>query len=483
VNKGIIRHTIGRLLQINALFLLLPVLVSVIYNEPLRYLISFLSVAIVSVVVGSLMTIKKPEMTMLYQKEGVIIVALSWVILSLVGSFPFMINGDIPSFINAFFETTSGFTTSGATILNDVEVLSRSSHFWRTFTTYIGGMGVLVFALAILPKTSSNTVHIMKAEMPGPTFGKLMPKLTDSARILYAIYVSLTAVTIVLLIIADMPVYDAIIHGIGAAATAGFSIYNQSIGVYDSLAIETILSTAMIIFGINFNLFFLVFTKHIKEALSSEELKWYLSFILIGVVLITIQLTSFSYGFWNALRDSFFTVASIVSTTGYTIVNFNHWPLFSRVVLLLLMFVGGMAGSTSGGLKTSRIAIGIKSAIAEFKRKNHPNRVVSVRFENERVDTTTIRSIANYIIAYLILFVIVLLLISIDTPDFTTAFSSVAAVTNNIGQGLEAVGPDASFSPFSNFSKMILSLSMIMGRLEIFPILVLLSKNTWQDHY
>ncbi len=326
----------------------------------------------------------------------------------------------------------------------------------------------------------SGSIHIMKAEVPGPTFGKIVSRLSDSARILYIIYLVFTAIIIVLLLLAGMPVFDSFIHAFGAAGTGGFGMRNGSVAPYDSVAIEMILGVAMVIFGINFNLYFLIASRHFKEAFQSEELKWYLGIIVGSIVLITLQLSQHTHTLLGGLRDSFFSVTSIITTTGFSTDNFNNWPLFSRILLLFLMFVGGMAGSTGGGLKVSRVAILIKTAFSELKRNTYPNRVVTVHFEKKPVDTQMLKVIANYLILYVTIFVSILLIISIELSDFKTAFSAVSATFNNIGPGMGLVGPEGSFAFFSPFNKILLSITMIMGRLEIFPILVLFSPGVWR---
>lgn len=480
MNKQMVAYILGRLLQIEAILLFLPIVVSIIYRESVRYALSFLVVALVTGIIGYLFTKKRPKIKNLYAKEGFVIVSLSWILLSFFGSLPFVLNGDIPSLVDAFFETTSGFTTTGASILTDVEALSRSSLFWRSFTHLIGGMGVLVFALAILPQMESESVHIMRAEVPGPTFGKIVSKLSKSAQILYYIYLIFTVAVVIALIIAGMPVFDSFIHAFGAAGTGGFAMRNGSVAPYDSVAIEIILGIAMLVFGANFNLYFLILTRHFKEVFKSEELRWYLGFVFGAIALITIQLSLTAYSSSLALRHSFFSVISIMTTTGFSTDNFNTWPLFSRMILLFTMFIGGMAGSTGGGIKVSRVAILIKTAFSELKRNAYPNRIVSMHFESKPVDAKMIKAIANYLIVYIMVFVFILSLISLEVDDFTSAFSAVAANFNNIGPGLGVVGPDSSYGFFGPFNKIVLSIAMIMGRLEIFPILILFSPGIWR---
>jgi len=480
LNKDIVRYVTGRILMVVAGLMFFPIVVSLIYREPIRYLLSFLFTAILMVGIGFSFSRTKMNTHKLYAKEGFIIVALSWILVSAFGALPFVISGDIPSFVDAFFETSSGFTTTGSSILTDVEALSHSMLFWRSFTHLIGGMGVLVFALAVLPSSDSESVHIMKAEMPGPTFGKLVSRLSSTARILYIIYFVMTLVVIFLLWLAGLPLFDSLLLSFGVAGTGGFGIVNGSIAPYNSVAIELILGIGMLIFGINFNLFFLMVNKEFKQALKNEELKWYLRIVGISIVLISINLVMHAVPVLTSLRDSFFTVSSVITTSGFSTALFEHWPMFSQLILLLLMFIGGMAGSTAGGLKVSRIAILVKSGIAELKRAVRPNRVVTVQFENKLMDEKELNKIYSYVIIYAFIFVATTLMVSFEAPDFISAFSTVATTINNIGPGLGAVGPGGNFSMYSPFIKVVLSFIMIMGRLEIFPVLILLSPNTWR---
>lgn len=471
---------LGYILIIIGGLMVLPLIVSLIYQEPIRYTLSFLFTALLTMIAGFFLSRIELETRNFYAKEGFVIVSLSWVLASLFGAIPFVLSGDIPLFIDAFFEMSSGFTTTGASILTDVEALSHSMLFWRSFTHFIGGMGVLVFVLAILPQAESGSVHIMKAEMPGPTFGKLVSRLSSSARILYIIYFVLMLVVISLLWLAGAPLFHAILLSFGTAGTGGFGIVNGSIAPYNNLAIELILSFGVIAFGINFSLYYMVLNKQLKKALQSEELKWYLGIIGVSVLLITLNLATNSYGWSASLRDSFFTVSSIITTTGYTTALFDSWPLFSQLILLTLMFFGGMAGSTAGGLKISRVMILMKSAWAEIKRTVRPNRIVTIRSEDKRIDSSVINAIFSYLAVYTVIYIATMLLVSFETPDFFSAFSTVAATINNIGPGFGIVGPSQNFSSFSPMIKLVLSFIMIMGRLEIFPVLILLSPNTWR---
>lgn len=479
MNKQMIRYTLGSILMVIGGLMVLPVIVSLIYKEDILYVMSFLGTSIGTVLIGYVMTRLPVKSKRYYVKEAFVIVSLAWVFASFFGGLPFVINGDIPNIVDAFFETSSGFTTTGASILTDVEALAHSSLFWRSFTHFIGGMGVLVFVMAILPEVDSSSVHIMRAEMPGPTFGKMVSRLTQIARILYLIYLVMTLVFIILLIIAGAPVFDAILLSFGTAGTGGFGVLNGSVAPYHNLAMELILGSGMILFGVNFTLYYMILKGKVRQVLKSEELKWFLGIILGAMTLITIDLTFKNYGFLSALRDSFFSVSSVISTTGYSTALFDQWPLFSQLILLVIMFVGGMAGSTAGGLKVSRVMILTKASWAELKRTLRPNRVAPIQAEGRRVELETLKTIFSYLVIYIILFLVFTLLVSFETPDFMSAFSAVAATFNNIGPGLGVVGPSGSFTAFSPFIKMVLSFTMIIGRLEILPMLILLSPKTW----
>ena len=480
MNKSVIKFIIGRILRIEALLMIAPLVVSFIYQEDTLYQFSFLIVIVTLLLIGYLLCRGEVNKRQIYAKEGFIIVSLSWIVLSFFGSLPFVISGDIPSLIDAFFETSSGFTTTGSSILTDVEALAHSMLFWRSFTHLVGGMGVLVFALAVMPQTGSESVHIMKAEVPGPVFGKVVAKLSSSARILYLIYLSMAAVMVVLLLFGGMDLFDALLHAFGTAGTGGFGVRNGSLLSYDSTYIDIVLSVGMILFGINFNLYYLILIGHIKEAFSSEELRWYFIIIISAVLLICLNIYSTYESIGIMIRDVFFSVSSIITTTGFSTVDFGKWPLFSRMIMLLLMFIGGCAGSTAGGLKVSRVSLLFKSAIAEFKRMSQPNRIVVVKHEKKTIEPDTIRSVVNYFLVYLVIFITLVLIISLDFNDFESAFSTIASTFNNIGPGLGQVGPMGGYSGLSNWSKVLLSFVMIAGRLEIFPIIILFSSRTWR---
>lgn len=480
MNIGMVRYVTARLLQVEAVLLLFPLLVSFIYQETWHYKWSFMSVTLLLIVLGQLLSWKKPESKRLTAHEGLVIVALSWILFSFFGGLPFVINGDIPSLVDAFFETSSGFTTSGSSILVDVELLAHSSLFWRSFTHLTGGMGILAFALAVLPQMGSQSVNIMRAETPGPTFGKLVSKLSSSARILYIIYLTMTAIVALLLWIGDMSLFDSLIHAFGTAGTGGFGIKNGSVAPYQSPYSEWVIGWGMLAFGINFNLYYLILIGQVKQVFKSEELKWYLLIVVGSVGMICLNLANSYTSFTTMVRDVFFSVSSVITTTGFSTADFGSWPMFSQMILLMLMFFGGSAGSTAGGLKISRIVIYGKLFIAEIKRVAQPNRIISVQYDKKPLNKLVKHAVANYFVVYMVLFAFLVLIVSLDGFDFLTTFSVVAATINNIGPGLGQVGPLFSYAGLSNLSKVTLSFAMLAGRLELFPILILFTPRTWK---
>ena len=479
MNLKMISKLVGRLLLVEAALLVLPLIVAIIYKEPSKNIYAFLITILIIVVIGILMNLPKAKFDRYYTREGLVIISLSWILMSFLGGFPLALSGSFPSFIDAFFEISSGLTTTGASVAIDVEALPNSILFWRSFTHLIGGMGVLVFALAVTPQMNKDNIHLMKAEVPGPVFGKIVARLGDTARLLYLIYLAMTAVLILTLWACGMPFFDSMLHAFGTAGTGGFGIKANSIGYYDSATIDYVIGTGMILFGINFNLYYLILIGKLKEFFKSEELKWYLGFIFGAIFLIMLN-TRGQVGLFRSFRDTYFTVSSIITTTGYSTVDYDVWPLFSKGVLLLLMFIGGMAGSTAGGIKVSRIGTMVKSAFSEVKRAKNPDRVVNVIFDDAVVDYKQIRSIANYLFLYILIFVGILGIVSYETNSFETAFSAVAATFNNIGPGLDIVGPTGSFAGFNAVTKFVLSIGMIAGRLEILPVLILFSPKTWR---
>lgn len=479
MNKNIIRYILSKILLIEAGFLVLPLIVSFIYKEESFNYLSFLSTIILLLIFSFIVGYKSNAKDAFYEKEGLIIVSLSWILLSIFGALPFVFSKYIPNFIDAFFEIVSGFTTTGASIIENVESFSHSMLFWRSFTHLVGGMGVLVFALAILPRSNRHS-HIMKAEVPGPVFGKLVSKMSYTARILYKIYFFMTAVLILLLILVGHPVFDSFLHAFGAAGTGGFGIKQTSIAYYNSPVVEMILGVSMIIFGINFNLFYLILIGKVKEFFKSEELKWYLLIVFFSVVLIFFNIRVNYTSYLTCIKDIFFTVSSIISTTGYATVDFAKWPLFSQIILLFLMFVGACAGSTAGGLKVSRFMILVKSTVLQIRKVLNPKRVLSVKVDEKSVENEVLEEVKSYFVIYIFLIMVFTFLVSFSLKDFMSAFSSVMATFNNIGPGLSIVGPSLNYSSLSYFNKIVLSFAMLFGRLEIFPILILFSSSTWK---
>lgn len=480
MNRGMVRFVLGRMLLVEAGLMILPLVVGLVYREGIRTLGSFALVIGILTAVGLAAGLKKPTSMRFYAKEGLFIASMSWLLLSFFGSLPFIFSGEVPSLADALFEAVSGFTTTGATILTDVEAMSRSLLFWRSFTNLIGGMGVLVLALAVLPASTSESVHIMKAEVPGPTFGKLVSKVKDTARILYIIYLVMTVVLIVLLILGGMDWFDAFIHAFGAAGTGGFSSKNASILHYNSAYLEIVLGVAMLAFGVNFTLYYLILIGQAKRALKNEELRWYLLIILAAVVIICLNVSPRYDSVPRLIRDVFFTVSSIITTTGFSTADFGAWPALSQAVLLLLMFFGACAGSTGGGLKILRVGVLIKTALAEVRKSKEPRRVIGVKFEGQLLPDGVTLSIGRYFVVYAAVFIAILLLICLDSQDFLTSFSSVTATFNNIGPGLGTAGPAYSYAGFSDLSKLVLIMSMITGRLELFPVLILFMPSTWR---
>lgn len=485
MNRRMIFRVIGSILQIETVFLILSGIVSALYKEN-KSLLAFLISAVAAFFVGTLLkTFSKPKTTVIYAKEGFVIVAFAWILMSLFGAMPFIISGEIPSFADAFFEMVSGFTTTGASIITSFDGISHGTLFWRSFSHWIGGMGILVFVTAVLPSVSERPIHILRAEMPGPTMGKLLPRLRDTAVILYIIYVIMTVVLTALLIFGGMPVFDSVVHALGTAGTGGFGIKADSIGSY-SPYLQWVITVFMVIFAINFNLYYLLLIKRIKAFFTSEEMWSFIGIILSATVIITVNIFSIYQSFADSLRYSAFQVASIISTTGYSTVDFNNWPALSKTVLIILMFIGGCAGSTAGGIKVSRIVIMFKMIGKEIKHMLHPRAVSSVRFEKRPVDAATTKNIGNYFLMYFVCFFVILLLLSVDpitvgtaNNAFETNFSAAASCFNNVGPGLSAVGPAASYAGYSAFSKIVLSFAMLLGRLEIFPLIIALSPSCW----
>ena len=476
MNHSIIIYMLGWIMNIEAALMLIPILTAVVYKEGI--ISCYAGVAVVCAVLGFLCTRKKPKVRMFFAREGFVLVSLGWLVLSFFGCLPFVLSGEIPHFIDALFEIVSGFTTTGSSILPEVEKLSKASLIWRSFSHWIGGMGVLVFILAILPMAGDYDMHIMRAESPGPSVGKLVPKIRITAKLLYIIYFCITVATAVFLLIGKMPVFDTICMSLGAAGTGGFACRNSGQAGY-TVYQQAVLSIAMILFGINFNVYYLFLIKKPKDALHCEEMRGYLAIIAASILLIAWNIREYYPTILQAIHHSAFQVASIITTTGYSTADFDLWPSFSKTILVILMFVGACAGSTGGGIKVSRIAIAFKTVKKEMSSLIHPRSIKILKYEGKPIEHTVLRSINTYLITYMLIFACSVLLISLNEFEPTTNFTAVAATLNNIGPGLEKVGPTCNFGTFSPFSKYVLMFDMLAGRLELFPMLLLFSPRTW----
>lgn len=479
MNYKAISYVLGKIFMVLGALLFLPLCVSIYYAE--NQLFSFLIPSLLLIFTGFILTVKKPKNLSIYTKEGLVICGLSWIFISAAGALPFVISKTIPNFISAFFETCSGFTTTGATVLTQIEGLPKSILFWRAFTHWIGGMGILLFMMAIIPKSESHSMFIMKAEVPGPKAGKVVSKIQESARILYIIYIAITLLEIVLLVIfTDMRFFDAVTTSFSTAGTGGFANLNDSILGYNSPAAEWIISVFMFLFAANFNLYFFLLIKKFSSAFKNEELWVYIGINISAVVLITCDLMQSYSSFSEALRNAVFNVNSIMSTTGFCTVDYNKWSSFSKTILMILMFVGGCAGSTGGGLKVSRVLIYVKEVFAELRKSIKPRSIVKIKMNGRPVEKEVITGINAYLVIYCLILVVSVFLISINGFDMETSFSAVVACFNNVGPGLSAVGPTGNYADFSIFSKLVLCIDMLAGRLEIFPILILFNPATYK---
>lgn len=477
MNYSIIIYIIGYILEIEAAFMALPLVTSLIYRETSGY--AFLITIILCLALGIPMTYKKSSKKAFYTKEGFVTVALSWIVLSIMGAVPFVISGSIPHPVDALFETVSGFTTTGASILTDVESLPHCILIWRSFTHWIGGMGVLVFILSLLPLTGGYHMNLMKAESPGPSVSKLAPKVQSTAKILYTIYIAMTLIQIVFLLIGKMPLFDTLCTAFGTAGTGGFGIKADSMASY-STYLQVVITVFMILFGVNFNAYFFILTKKFAQAFKMEEVRYYFAIIAIAVLIITCNIYHMFGSIPEAFQQAAFQVGSIITTTGYATTDFNLWPEISRTILVLLMFIGACAGSTGGGIKVSRILILCKTVRKELHIFLHPNAVKKIKMDGKAIPHEVVRSTNIFFIVFVLIFSGSVFLIAFDDFDLITNFTAVAATINNIGPGLELVGPNGNFSMFSCFSKLVLTFDMLAGRLEIFPLLLLFVRDTWK---
>ena len=476
MNYGKIVHILGSLLQVEGFLLALPLLVALLYGE--KCWLTLGAVMIGAIVLGTLLRMKKTNRLQIHAKEGFVITALGWLLLSFVGALPFWISGEIPGFTDAFFESASGFTTTGASILTNVEAMSHGLLFWRSLTHWIGGMGVLVFILAVLP-SNADDMNIMKAESPGPSVEKMLPKVRQTAKMLYAIYLGLTILNILLLMIFGMPVFDSFCLSFGAAGTGGFGVRNDSVASY-STSCQIIITIFMFLFGVNFKLYFLIIFRKFKDVLKSEEVLVYTIIYVVAVGFVTFGIVSDVGNFGTALKESAFQVSSIMTTTGYATTDFNLWGSMPKGILVMIMFIGACAGSTGGGMKVSRWILWFKQLKSELSHFLHPRSVKKIRLEGKVVDQETLRTTNVYMMAYLLVFAVSLFLISFDGFDLESTFTAVAATQNNIGPGLGVVGPTGGYSSFSILSKWVMIFDMIAGRLELFPMLILFAPSTWK---
>lgn len=481
MNRKMIVHILAKMLGVEALLLILPALVGVIYQE--KSTLYFLPPIILLTVIYLIGGRKKPENSTIYAKEGMVVVALAWILWSLFGALPFFLSGYIPSYLDAFFETVSGFTTTGSSIMPDVEILPQCMHFWRSFTHWIGGMGVLVFVMVLTSLDKKNSMYLMRAEVPGPEKDKLVPKMMSTARILYGMYFALTALEVILLMFGGLSLFDSLIHSFGSAGTGGFSNYADSVGHFDSAYVDGVITVFMILFGVNFSLYFLILIKEYKSVWKNEELRAYFGIIAAATAVITFNILPQYGSVTKAFRYAVFQVGTIITTTGYATTDFNLWPMLSKCILIALMIIGACASSTGGGIKVSRFLIAMKSIKREVKQMAHPKSVNLICVNGKKMSNDVIRSVFVYFMAYAGITGLSVLIVSADNFDFATTFSSVMATLNNIGPGIEDVGATGNFSAFSPLSKLVFCFDMLAGRLEIFPFLMLFTTKVWRRKF
>lgn len=478
MNNSMIRIIIAHIMKIEAAFLLLPCIVALIYGEKEGFV--YLAVAAGTAVGGVILGLKKSEDKTLFLKEGCVTTALSWIVMSTIGALPFYITGEIPKFIDACFETVSGFTTTGSSILNDIESLSHASLFWRSGTHWIGGMGVLVFLLSIVSLSGGSTINLMKAESPGPSVGKLVPKIKASARYLYLIYAAMTFVEAILLVIGGCPVFDSITLAFGTAGTGGFAIRGDSVAGY-SAYVQWVITIFMIMFGVNFNVYYFMLIRHVKDALKIEEVRYYLIVILSSVVIIFINVRNVFDSVGDAIRHTSFTVASIITTTGFATVDFDTWNTTCKIILVMLMFIGACAGSTGGGIKVSRFVIIAKTIRKEINSYIHPRSIKKILYDGKPAEHVMIRSVNVFMATYIFILALSILLVSFEGEDLVTTVTAVITCINNIGPGLNKLGPTCNFSFLGGFTKLVLMFDMLAGRLELFPLVMLFNPKLLKE--
>ena len=482
MNYNMISYVLGSLLRVEGILMSIPMVLAFVYGESAAQK-AFLITVVVCLALGTLIRHKEPENKSIYGREGFVVVALSWIVMSLFGALPFYLSGAINGFINCFFETVSGFTTTGASILTEIEGLPMSILFWRSFTHWIGGMGILVFMLAILPMGDERSMYLMKAEAPGPMVSKLVPKVKSTAKLLYKIYIALTVIEMVLLLLGGMPLFDSVVNSFSTAGTGGFAILNSSIAGYNNAYYEYVITIFMLLFGVNFNLYYLMILRDFKSIWKNEELRYYVVIVVACIVLITGNIYSMYPTFESAFRHAAFQVAAIVTTTGFATANFDLWPEFSKTLIFCLTILGACAGSTGGGIKVSRLIILLKLAYREIRHIVHPRSVNLIKLDGYKVEEDVVRGVTGYIVVYVLLLLGSFILISFDNYDFTTSLTSVVTCLGNVGPGFAMVGPVENFSFFSGFSQLVLCFDMLVGRLEIFPIIMLFAPSIWRKSY
>ena len=482
MNYKMTAYVLGKMLGVEALVLCIPAAVSLIYGET-SDMAAFGITSAVLCVFFLLFGRKKPENGRIYGKDGLVIVAAAWILWSVFGALPFYLSREIPSYVDALFETVSGFTTTGSTILTDIEALSYGMNFWRCLTHWIGGMGVLVFVMVVTSLDDKSSMHLMRAEVPGPEADKLVPKARETAKLLYAMYLALTVAEIIFLLAGGMNLYDSIIHSFSTAGTGGFANHNSSVAYYDSAYIDGVITVFMILFGINFNMYFLLLIKDVKSVWKNEEVRAYLGIIVAATLVITCNVLSIYKEPLKAFRYSIFQVASIITTTGFATADFNLWPELSKCILLLIMVIGACAGSTGGGVKVSRFLILWKSILKQVKGMLHPKSVNVVKVNGKKISNETLQGVYAYFSAYVFVFGISVLLVALDNFDFATTISGVLTTLSNVGPGISRVGPIENFQSFSVLSKIVFSMDMLIGRLEIIPFLMICSPSFWRKHF
>ena len=477
MNYRMIIRTLGLIVLCVATLMILPLIACLCYGESVSH---FIITIAIGAVLGTGALCIRPKSSRLTAREGFLIVALGWIVLSMLGALPFFLSGEIPNYIDALFETVSGFTTTGASILSAPQDMSQGCLFWRSFTHWIGGMGVLLFIMAVLPMSGEHQMHIMRAELPGVSVDKLVPRVRQTAKILYIIYVCMTLVQTVLLLFGGMNLFDALTHAFATAGTGGFSTRNASIAGFDSLYIEIVCGVFMLLFAVNFNIYFFVLVGNFKAILKNEELRWYLAIVAAAIISISAGIADMYGGFFRGMRHAFFYVASIISTTGFGTVDYTTWPAYTQFIIVMLMFCGACAGSTGGGIKVSRIVILLKSLRKEIHEMAAPRHVRCIRLDGKRLEGSTLRAVHSFFISYMFILIGVSFIVSMDGYSFATSFSATLSCLSNIGPGLELVGPCGNFAIFSYPTKLLLTAAMLIGRLEIFPMLVLLSPSAWR---